>query len=360
MSTTIEVTGVQPSTITVGRDLGFDPIVSALDSAATKALIVHARPLAARAQALAEHLRSLGYEAATADHPDAEAGKAIDVVAGLWDTCGRLQLGRKDAIIAMGGGATTDMAGFVAATWLRGITLINVPTTLLAMVDAAVGGKTGINTAVGKNLVGSFYPATSVVADMDLLESLPTPDLAAGAAEVIKCGFIVDPEILRIVEETEPSELLQSNSPQLAEITTRAIAVKARVVSADLTEGGLREILNYGHTLAHAIERANDYTWRHGDAVAVGCCFAARLAQARGLLSADDVARHDQLFSRVGLPIRYEGSTLDELTHIMLSDKKVRRGVLRFVLLDGLANPGTVSVDPQELAAPASQIGIRA
>ena len=157
MSTTIEVTGVQPSTITVGRDLGFDPIVSALDSAATKALIVHARPLAARAQALAEHLRSLGYEAATADHPDAEAGKAIEVVAGLWDTCGRLQLGRKDAIIAMGGGATTDMAGFVAATWLRGVSLINVPTTLLGMVDAAVGGKTGINTSVGKNLVGSFY-----------------------------------------------------------------------------------------------------------------------------------------------------------------------------------------------------------
>ena len=131
-------------------------------------------------------------------------------------------------------------------------------------------------------------------------------------------------------------------------------------MSADLTEGGLREILNYGHTLAHAIERANDYTWRHGDAVAVGCCFAARLAQARGLLSADDVARHNQLFSRVGLPTRYEGSTLDELTHIMLSDKKVRRGILRFVLLEGIAHPATVSVDPQELQAPASQIGIRA
>lgn len=360
MSTTIEVTGVQPSTITVGRDLGFDPIVSALDSAATKALIVHARPLAARAQALAEHLRSLGYEAATADHPDAEAGKAIDVVAGLWDTCGRLQLGRKDAIIAMGGGATTDMAGFVAATWLRGITLINVPTTLLAMVDAAVGGKTGINTSVGKNLVGSFYPAAAVVADMDLLESLPAPDLAAGAAEVIKCGFIADPAILRIVESTDPQELLRADSPQLAEVTTRAIAVKASVVSADLTEGRLREILNYGHTLAHAIERANDYTWRHGDAVAVGCCFAARLAHARGQLSAKDVARHDDLFSRVGLPTRYEGHTIKELTRIMLSDKKVRRGILRFVLLDGIAKPRTVSVDPSELMAPAEQIGIGA
>ena len=359
MSTTIEVTGVQPSTITVGRDLGFDPIVAALDSAATKALIVHACPLAARAQALAEHLRSLGYEAATADHPDAEAGKTIDVVAGLWDTCGCLQLGRKDAIIAMGGGVTTDMAGFVAATWLRGVSLINVPTTLLGMVDAAVGGKTGINTSVGKNLVGSFYPARAVVADMSLLSSLPREDLAAGAAEVIKCGFIADPDILRIVEETDPDALLDPSSEQLAEITTRAVAVKARVVSADLTEGGLREILNYGHTLAHAIERANDYTWRHGDAVAVGCCFAARLARARGQLSAEDVARHDELFSRVGLPTRYEGSTLEELTRIMLSDKKVRRGILRFVLLDGIANPRTEAVEPGELCVPAEAIGIR-
>ena len=173
MSTTIKVTGHQPSTIVVGRDLGFAPITAALDEAATKVLIIHARPLSARAAALAEHLRSLGYEVATADHPDAEAGKAIEVVAGLWDTCGHLQLGRKDAIIAMGGGATTDMAGFVAATWLRGVTLINVPTTLLGMVDAAVGGKTGINTSVGKNLVGSFYPANAVIADISLLATLP-------------------------------------------------------------------------------------------------------------------------------------------------------------------------------------------
>ena len=358
MSTTIEVSGDKPSTITVGRDLGFAPIVGALDESATKVLIIHARPLAPRAEALATHLRSLGYEAATADHPDAEAGKAIEVVAGLWDTCGRLQLGRKDAIVVMGGGATTDMAGFVAATWLRGITLINVPTTLLGMVDAAVGGKTGINTSVGKNLVGSFYPAVAVVADMSLLATLPREDLAAGAAEVIKCGFIADPEILRIVGETDPARLLDPTSEELAEITTRAVAVKARVVSADLTEGGLREILNYGHTLAHAIERANDYTWRHGDAVAVGCCFAARLAAARGLLTDEEVARHDELFARVGLPTRYSGTSLDELTHIMLSDKKVRRGVLRFVLLDGIANPGTHPVDPSELADPARSIGI--
>ena len=360
MSTTIGVTGPHPSTITVGRDLGFAPIAAALDEAVMKVLIIHARPLAARAVALAEHLRSLGYEVATADHPDAEAGKAIEVVAGLWDTCGHLQLGRKDVIIAMGGGATTDMAGFVAATWLRGVTLINVPTTLLGMVDAAVGGKTGINTSVGKNLVGSFYPANAVIADMSLLATLPREDLAAGAAEVIKCGFIADPEILRIVGETSPEILLDPSSEQLAEITTRAITVKARIVSADLTEGGLREILNYGHTLAHAIERANDYTWRHGDAVAVGCCFAARLSAQRGLLGAEEVALHDELFARVGLPTRYEDSSLEELTHIMASDKKVRRGILRFVLLDGIANPSTFTVEPNELVAPARAIGIDA
>ena len=360
MSTTIGVTSPHPSTITVGRDLGFAPIAAALDEAVMKVLIIHARPLAARAVALAEHLRSLGYEVATADHPDAEAGKAIEVVAGLWDTCGHLQLGRKDVIIAMGGGATTDMAGFVAATWLRGVTLINVPTTLLGMVDAAVGGKTGINTSVGKNLVGSFYPADAVIADMSLLATLPRQDLAAGAAEVIKCGFIADPKILRIVGETSPEFLLDPSSEQLAEITTRAITVKARVVSADLTEGGLREILNYGHTLAHAIERANDYTWRHGDAVAVGCCFAARLSAQRGLLGAEEVALHDELFARVGLPTRYEDSSLEELTHIMASDKKVRRGILRFVLLDGIANPSTFTVEPNELVAPARAIGIDA
>ena len=358
MSTTIKVTGHQPSTIVVGRDLGFAPITAALDEAATKVLIIHARPLSARAAALAEHLRSLGYEVATANHPDAEAGKAIEVVAGLWDTCGHLQLGRKDAIIAMGGGATTDMAGFVAATWLRGVTLINVPTTLLGMVDAAVGGKTGSNTSVGKNLVGSFYPANAVIADMSLLATLPREDLAAGAAEVIKCGFIADPEILRIVGETSPEILLDPSSEQLAKITTRAITVKAHVVSADLTEGGLREILNYGHTLAHAIERANDYTWRHGDAVAVGCCFAARLSAQRGLLGADEVVLHDELFARVGLPTHYEGSSLEELTHIMASDKKVRRGILRFVLLDGIAHPSTFAVEPNELVAPARAIGI--
>mgnify|MGYP000907247194 CR=1 FL=1 len=360
--TRIPVTGSSPREnyeVLIGHNL-LGKIPEILGNRTKKVLVIHPRALRSTGELVMEDLRAMGYESFSAEIPDAEEAKHYQVAAFCWQVLGQNDFTRTDAIISVGGGAITDVAGFVAATWLRGVRVIHIPTTLLGMVDAAVGGKTGINTSVGKNLVGSFHPAASVIADMDLLDSLPGPDLAAGAAEVIKCGFVADPQILRIVESTSAQDLLRPDSPQLADITSRAIAVKARVVSADLTEGGLREILNYGHTLAHAIERANDYTWRHGDAVAVGCCFAARLAHARGQLSATDVARHDELFSRVGLPTRYSGSTLEELTRIMLSDKKVRRGILRFVLLDGIAKPSTVSVEPSELVAPAMQIGISA
>lgn len=360
MSFTIEIPGAYPSTITVGEGLGISPIVDALDTEATKVLIVHAPALADHAQRIAKQLRGTGYEVGVVDHPDAEAGKSIDVVSSMWEQCGRLRLGRKDAIVALGGGATTDMAGFVAATWLRGITLINVPTTLLAMVDAAVGGKTGINTGDGKNLVGCFHPARAVVADLNLLATLPLSDLRAGLAEVIKCGFIADPQILRVVQDTDPQTLLDHASPELYSVTKRAICVKARVVGADPKEAGLREILNYGHTLAHAIERANDYAWRHGDAVAVGCCFAARIAELRGLLTPADVELHDTLFSRVGLPIRLDGANLETLRDIMTCDKKVRRGFLRFVLLNGIGHADTYTVDPSQLDIPATLIGIDA
>ena len=206
--------------------------------------------------------------------------------------------------------------------------------------------------------MGAFHPPAAVIADLEMLSTLPAAELRAGLGEVIKCGLIADSVILDRVL-ADPADCLTWDSPVLADLVVRSSAVKAAVVGEDLTEAGLREVLNYGHTYAHAIEKVTGYTWRHGDAVAVGCCFAARLAQARGLLSADDVARPDQPFSRVGLPIRYEGSTLDEPIHIILSDKKVRRGILRFVPLDGIANPGTASVDPHELTHPASQIGIR-
>ena len=255
-------------------------------------------------------------------------------------------------VVTVGGGATTDLGGFVAATWLRGVRVVHVPTTLLGMVDAAVGGKTGINTAAGKNLVGSFHEPAGVVCDLDLLASLPRRDLVAGLGEVVKCGFIADPAILDLVEETEP-DTLTAGSPALRELVERAIAVKIDVVVSDLKEtGGTagrpgREVLNYGHTLAHAIERAESYTVRHGDAVAVGCVYVAELARLATGLDPELVARHRSVLERVGLPTRYDGADFETLHAAMRVDKKARGSELRFVVLRGLADP-TILAGPTD------------
>ena len=215
--------------------------------------------------------------------PDGEEAKTAEVANSCWEALGEEGFTRSDVVVTLGGGATTDLGGFVAASWLRGVRVVHVPTTLLAMVDAAVGGKTGINTAAGKNLVGAFHEPTGVLCDLALLESLPRAELVSGLGEVVKCGFIADPEILRLVEETDPDDLVAS-SPVLRELVERAIRVKIDVVVDDLKEtGGAgghpgREALNYGHTLAHAVERAEDYTIRHGEAVAIGCVYVAELA----------------------------------------------------------------------------------
>ena len=226
------------------------------------------------------------------------------------------------------------------------------------MVDAAVGGKTGINSSAGKNLIGCFHPPLRVIADLDYLSSLPEKDFVAGLGEVVKCGFIRDTEILRIIEGTDTNLLSDPRSSQIRELIERAIAVKADVVSADLKESGLREILNYGHTLAHAIEKCENFSWRHGEAVGVGCVFAAHLGVVRGLLTDADVERHVSAFSRVGLPITYSGTSFDELLDVMLSDKKVRAGQLRFVLLDGIGNAATYRISPDEARQVATRLGI--
>lgn len=357
-TSTIHVGGTAPYDVLIARGFTAEAILEVLRPQATKVLLVYASPVEEAAQAIAEGLRAQGLEVHLASHPEGEAAKSLNVVAGLWDLAGRITLGRADALVAIGGGATTDMAGFVAATWLRGIDLVTVPTTLLAMVDAAIGGKTGINTAAGKNLVGSFHPPRRVLCDLDFLSSLPERDFRAGIAEVLKCGFISDEKILTIVEEAEPDTLTDPASPELRELLERAIGVKARVVSEDLKESGLREILNYGHTFAHAIERCEDYTWRHGEAVAVGCVFAAHLAQLRGLLSQEDVARHIRVLSKMGLPTSYEGATLEELKDVIASDKKARQGRMRFILLKGITRPKAFQVEPSELDEPAERIGI--
>ena len=197
-----------------------------------------------------------------------------------------------------------------------------------------------------------------VVVDLDRLETLNHDDYRAGLGEVVKCGFISDPAILSIVE-ANPEAVYDPRSEEITELIERSIAVKARVVSADLHESGPREFLNYGHTLAHAIEKIENFHYRHGEAVAIGCVFAAHLARRRGMLSEAEVQRHIEDFSALGLPTFYEGAPIDALLEVMLSDKKVRAGVLRFVLLDGVNHPVTVKVNPQEVIDCALSMGMR-
>ncbi|MBZ4296239.1 3-dehydroquinate synthase, partial [Mycobacterium tuberculosis] len=201
----------------------------------------------------------------------------VEVAAFCWQIMGQSDFTRTDAVVSVGGGAVSDLAGFVAATWLRGVRVVHLPTTLLGMVDAAVGGKTGINTAEGKNLVGSFHPPAAVA-------TLPENELLTGMAEVVKCGFIADPQILTLIQE-HPAEVRDSSSAVVRELVERSVRVKADVVSTDLRESGRREHLNYGHTLGHAIEHNERYQWRHGAAVSVGMVFAAELGRAAGSLS---------------------------------------------------------------------------
>ena len=306
------------------------------------------------AEKIVHALTAAGREPIRIDVPDAEAAKTATVLARCWSVLGTAGFTRSDAVIGVGGGSTTDLAGFVAATWLRGVRLVTVPTSLLGMVDAAVGGKTGINTAEGKNLVGSFYEPAGVICDLDLLASLPRPDLVAGLAEVIKCGFIADPEILTRIE-ADPAEATRPSSPVLRDLIERAIRVKARVVSADLRESTStgsavgRELLNYGHTLGHAIERREGYRWRHGAAVSVGLVYAAELARLAGRLDPETADRHAEILALVGLPTTYPGDAFDELLATMALDKKTRGSTLRFVILTGLARAEILAGPSEDL-----------
>jgi 3-dehydroquinate synthase len=333
----IPVTGDRPYDVRIGRDL--DSALPELIDGAARAAVLYAAPLRDRAEALMAGLnrRALGIEV-----PDAEAGKSIEVAARCWDALGEAGFTRTDVVIGVGGGAVTDLAGFVAAGWLRGVRWVPVSTSLLGMVDAAVGGKTGVNIAAGKNLVGAFHPPAGVLCDLDALDTLPADDLVAGLAEVVKCGFIADPAILELIE-ADPAAARDPHSPVLAELVERAIRVKAAVVGADLRESGLREILNYGHTLGHAIEKRERYGWKHGHAVSVGLIFAAELSRLSDRLDDATAARHRRTLELLGLPTGYDKAAWPELRATMSVDKKTRADTLRFVVLDGLAEPGILT-----------------
>jgi len=321
-----------------------------------KVAIVHQPTLSMTAEAIRNALSDKDIDAHRIEIPDAEKGKDLPVVGFIWEVLGQIGVGRKDALVSIGGGAATDVAGFAAATWLRGVDIVHVPTTLLGMVDAAVGGKTGINTDAGKNLVGAFHQPAAVLVDLATLETLPPNELVAGMAEIVKAGFIADPVILDLIE-TDPRAALDPTGTVLPELIRRAIAVKAEVVAADEKESQLREILNYGHTLAHAIERRERYQWRHGAAVSVGLVFAAELGRLTGRLDDETAERHRAILTSLGLPVSYDPGALPDLLEFMAGDKKTRAGVLRFVVLDGLAKPGRLEgPDPSLLAAAYSEV----
>lgn len=353
-TTTITVGVTPPYPVVIGRGL-LDEL-GALLGGRHKVAILHQPALAEQAEQIRKVLCDKGVDAHRVELPDAEAGKDLPVVGFIWEVFGRIGLGRKDAIVSLGGGAATDVAGFAAATWLRGVDIVHVPTTLLAMVDAAVGGKTGINTDAGKNLVGAFHQPAAVLVDLDTLTTLPRNELVAGMAEVVKAGFIADPVILDLIE-ADPQAAVDPEGAVLPELIRRAIAVKAEVVAADEKESALREILNYGHTLAHAIERRERYSWRHGAAVSVGLVFAAELGRLAGRLDEATAQRHRTVLTALGLPVGYEPGALPELLDYMAGDKKNRAGVLRFVVLDGLGKPGRLEgPDPALLAAAYAEV----
>ncbi len=348
---TVHVASAAPYDVLIGRGLLGELVEAVRATGAGRAALIHPPTLAATAEVIRDAIRDAGVDAQLLQVPDAEDAKNLTVLGFCWNVFGQIGLDRRDVVIGLGGGSVTDLAGFAAATWMRGVKVVQVPTTLLGMVDAAVGGKTGINTDAGKNMVGAFYEPTAVIADLATLDSLPPHELVAGMAEVVKCGFIADPQILTIVEADRESAIDPAGAP-LAELVRRAVAVKAEVVAADLRESSLREILNYGHTLAHAIEKRERYRWRHGAAVSVGLVFAAELARAAGRLDDDTADRHLTVLHGLGLPTTYDPDALTELVTIMGSDKKTRSGTLRFVVLDALARPGRlVGPDPALLAA---------
>jgi 3-dehydroquinate synthase len=356
----IAVNAERPYDVLVGRGL-LGELPAMLGDQVQRAAIIAPAALSATAEVIRADLSDQGVTAIALEVPDAEEAKSAEVAAFCWNILGQEGFTRTDAVVGVGGGATTDLAGFVAATWLRGVRFVSVPTTVLGMVDAAVGGKTGINTAAGKNLVGSFHEPVGVLCDLTALETLPRNELVSGLAEAVKCGLVRDTAILDIVMAA-PEAVVDPGSVELREVVERAIRVKADVVSGDLREAVGRatlgrEVLNYGHTFGHAIERVENYRWRHGAAISVGMVYVAELARLAGRLDDAGVDRHREVLEVLGLPTTYSGGRWDALLGAMRMDKKTRGDMLRFVVLDQIGHPGLLEgPDPALLAAAYAEV----
>ena len=332
----IVVTAERDYTVSIGG--GWEPSLSELIQSRTRVGVI----VSAGFSPDLASIQALGCDVHIFTVPDGEEAKSASTLLTLWNWLGAAGFTRSDLIVGIGGGAITDLAGFAAATWLRGIDWIAVPTSLAGMVDASVGGKTGINSEYGKNLIGAFHSPIAVIVDIEFLETLSPRDLSAGMAEVIKCGFISDSEILKLAAQSSKQTLL-AKPEILQELIFRAIAVKAAVVSTDFKESFAREALNYGHTLGHAIEIHSKYQLRHGEAVAIGMVFVAELAAGRGHIDASTVTLHRDLLARFELPTTYDRQAWSKLLPLLSLDKKARGNTLRFVVLDGIG--ATIRLD---------------
>jgi 3-dehydroquinate synthase len=315
---------------------------------AEAAAVVHPPPVAAAAATVGRALARLGLAVHTIDVPAGEAAKRLEVVAGLYERLAAVPTHRADPVVAVGGGSTTDVAGFAAATWLRGVPLVNVPTTLLGMVDAAVGGKTGVDLPAGKNLAGAFHQPVAVVADLGTLATLPPEEIRSGLAEVAKAGLVGGPDLAAAVAGAA-GRAIAGDPEALGPLVEAAVRVKATVVGADEREAipaGASTVgrlaLNYGHTLGHALERLAGYQdLRHGEAVAIGMVFAARVAEATGLAAPGLAAGHVELLRAIGLPVTLRHLDPEAVLAAMATDKKHHHG-LRLVLLREVGEPAVV------------------
>lgn len=318
-------------------------------SAGSLAFLVSDEHVSDHAAAVATALTAAGFKTASITLPAGEAQKALTTAALLYDRLAELQADRKTLVVAVGGGVMGDLAGFVAATFARGLDLLMVPTTLLAMVDSSVGGKVGVNHPRAKNLIGAFHQPVGVWIDTDTLSTLPEREYRSGLAEVVKYGVILDAELFSYLE-ANAAAILQREPGAVRHIVACCCRLKADVVEKDEREQtGLRAVLNYGHTFAHAFETAAGYgAWLHGEAVAAGMACAARLAQRQGLIHADLVARQDRLLERFGLPIAPKRWPADALIITMRSDKKALAGRLRFILPRRLGEVALFDDVPEE------------
>ncbi|UFP94566.1 3-dehydroquinate synthase [Gloeobacter morelensis] len=294
-------------------------------------------------------LNAAGFETASVTVPAGERHKHLRSVERIYQAALEHRLERSSLIVALGGGVVGDMAGFAASTWLRGIRVAQVPTTLLAMVDAAIGGKTGVNHPVGKNLIGTFHQPCLVLIDPQVLSTLPPREMRAAMAEVIKYGVIWDADLFKRLEQL--SSLQRPDGRTLTTLLVRSCQTKAEVVVRDEREGGLRAILNYGHTVGHALESATGYRrYLHGEGVALGMVAAGRVAAALDLWSPEELRRQEALIVKARLPVRWKSDIATEALLLrMQSDKKVEAGKVRFVLPEAIGRVRTGVEVPTEV-----------